>query len=87
MTADELGWPGMAALVCALITVIVFAFGGDHRWPLLMMTAPVQLIGIAGLAISVSLDKRWWLLALLPILLAPLVLWLMLVTCFGGACP
>ena len=84
MSIKELGWPAIAAMLLALLTVVIgiaFGFVG------LLTSYPVQLVGLLCLGLSVWKTRRWWMLWFAPVLVAPLAMWLLLlVQCSRGNC-
>jgi hypothetical protein len=81
----ELGWPTLAVLFFALVCLVLTLFsgsvmGGFEYWPL-------SAIGISLLIYELVQNRRWWLLAALPFLAAPVFMMSVLfLACLGGDC-
>ncbi len=81
----DLGWPTLIVLAFALVCLLIALFsgsflGGAEYWPL-------SAVGVAILIYELKRRRRWWLLALLPFILAPVfMVSVLLLACLGGNC-
>jgi hypothetical protein len=85
MSIREVGWPTLFVLGWSLLCLIVGLvsddmLGGSRFWPL-------SVIGVIAIAAVVRETRRWWLLALLPVMLSPLfVIFVFALACMQGNC-
>ncbi len=88
MTMRELGWPTLTALLAALAMAVVAATSpeGDLTFTFYKIWW-LPVLGLAVTIFAVWRSRRWWLLSLLLVFLAPLVPLLALLTsCAFGDC-
>jgi hypothetical protein len=84
MSIKDLGWPAILAMMSAFATVVIGVSSGFEQ---LLLSYPVQLIGLACLALSLWQTRRWLMLWFAPIFVAPLAMWLLLIAqCARGNC-
>jgi hypothetical protein len=87
VSIKELGISSLIAMICALVTASLFVFAGGKILGPYMLAWPLQIAGLIALVIAVRRHRHWWLLWFLPILIAPLIIWLMLIyACANGNC-
>ena len=85
MSLRELGWPTLVVLFLALACLMLSLFSGSvlgafEYWPL-------SAFGVALLIYEVIRKRRWWLLAVLPFMAAPVfIMSMLLLACLGGNC-
>ncbi len=84
MSIRGLGWPAIGAMLCALASAVIIV---TRRFELILGSFPLQLLGLALLAIALWQSRRWWLLILALPLAFPLMLWIELwFQCARGNC-
>jgi hypothetical protein len=87
VSIKELGISSLIAMLCALLTVCLWVFGGRFFFGPVMLAWPMQVFGLGALIFAVRRHRHWWLLWFAPILFAPLALWLALFfECARGNC-
>ena len=78
-------WSSILALCAGLLTPLLMVFPGDGQR--LLMSFPVQIIGLIMLVHALVRHRNWLLLLVLPFLGYPLVLWsTFLYQCSQGNC-